>query len=182
MSGGRPKVREEPDERLLIEAAKLDPRRFADLYELNFDRVYAYITLRVRDRAEAQDIASEVFHHALENLARFEWRGVPFCAWLYRIAANAIVERTRRAAREQTGDPPEICVEPDLDDVNRRARVFARIEELPEDQSRVLLLRFVEEKSIRDVAKEIGRSEGAVKQLQFRALANLRNLLGEENA
>jgi len=182
MTRGRLQVREEPDERQLIEAAKLDPRRFADLYENNFDRVYAYITLRVRDRAEAQDIAAEVFHHALENLARFEWRGVPFAAWLYRIASNAIVERARRAARELTGDPPERMVEPQMEDVERRARVFALIDDLPPDQSKVLTMRFVEEKSIRDVAKEIGRSEGAVKQLQFRALQNLRNLLGEEHA
>ena len=140
----------------------------------------------MRDRAEAQDVTAEVFHHALENLARFEWRGVPFCAWLYRIAGNAIAERARHAAREQTGDPPEICVETDFDAIEdaagRRARVFAAMEDLPDDQSKVLIARFVEEKSIRDVAKEIGRSEGAVKQLQFRALANLRNVLGEENA
>lgn len=182
MAAGRPKVRTGPDERQLILSAQSDPRRFADLYELNFDRVYAYVTLRVRERAEAQDVTAEVFHHALANLAQFEWRGVPFCAWLYRIAANAITERARRAAREQLGDPPEVAVEPEQGTVDRRARVFALMEDLPEDQSRVLRLRFVEEKSIRDVAKEIGRSEGAVKQLQFRALANLRNLLGEEHA
>jgi RNA polymerase sigma-70 factor (ECF subfamily) len=134
----------------------------------------------VRDRAEAQDIAAEVFQHALENLQRFEWRGVPFAAWLYRIASNAIVERARLAAREQTVDPPEQVVEPAMEEVERRARVFALIDDLPEDQSKVLLLRFVEEKGIRDVAKEIGRSEGAVKQLQFRALQNLRRLLGDE--
>ena len=182
MPRGRLKVQSEPEERLLIEAAKLDPRRFADLYELNFERIYAYITTRVRDRAEAQDIASEVFGHALENLARFEYRGVPFAAWLYRIASNAIVERARRAARELISDPPETAVDPQVEDGERRARVFALIGDLPEDQAKVLLLRFVEEKSVRDVAKEIGRSEGAVKQLQFRALQNLRNLLGEDDA
>jgi RNA polymerase sigma-70 factor (ECF subfamily) len=175
---GAPEVQ---DDRLLIEAAKLDPRRFADLYDQNFDRVYAYISLRVRDHDEAQDIASEVFHHALENLARYEWRGIPFCAWLYRIAANAIVDRAKRVAREQTIDPPEHWVEPRLEDVERRARVFASMNDLPPDQTKVLVLRFVEEKSIREVAKEMGKTEGAVKQLQFRALENLRELLGEGN-
>jgi RNA polymerase sigma-70 factor (ECF subfamily) len=176
------KVRTEPDERFLIEAAQRDPRRFADLYENHFDRVYAYVTLRVRDRSEAQDITSEVFHHALANLARFEWRGVPFAAWLYRIAANAVADQAKRAAREQTGDVPDVPVEPDLDDVDQRARVFALLGELPPEQERVLRMRFVEEKSIRDAAKEMGKSEGAIKQLQFRALQKLRDLLGEDHA
>jgi len=90
------------DERLLIEAAKLDPRRFAELYENYFEPLYAYVVIRVHDRADAQDIVAEVFHDALKNLARFEWRGVPFSAWLYRIAANAIADRAKRVAREHT--------------------------------------------------------------------------------
>src|SRR6266550_3545624 len=82
-------------ERLLIEAAQRDPSRFAELYEDNFERVYAFIARRVRDRDEAEDLTSEVFHQALANLARFEWRGVPFAAWLFRIAANHRPGETR---------------------------------------------------------------------------------------
>ena len=62
-------------ERLLIEAAQKDPRRFAELYETNFERVYAFIIRRVHDRTEAEDLTSEVFQHALANLSKFEWRG-----------------------------------------------------------------------------------------------------------
>jgi RNA polymerase sigma-70 factor (ECF subfamily) len=174
-------ARQETEERLAIEAAQRDPRQFAVLYDRNFDRVYAYVSLRVRDRNEAEEITSDVFSQALENLKRFEWRGVPFCAWLYRIAANAVVDRAKRVAREQTGDLPEGWVEPDFEDVERRARVFALMNELPPDQSKVLVLRFVEEKSIREAAEEMGKSEGAIKQLQLRALENLRDRLGEEN-
>src|SRR5262252_2502024 len=90
-------------ERLLIEAAQKDPTRFAELYETNFERVYAFIVRRVGDRHEAEDLTAEVFHHALANLARFEWRGVPFAVWLFRIAANAIADRGRRT--KQTVDP-----------------------------------------------------------------------------
>ena len=68
-------------ERLLIEAAQKDPRRFAELYETNFERVYAFIVRRVQDQTEAEDLTSEVFQHALANLSRFEWRGVPFAVW-----------------------------------------------------------------------------------------------------
>src|SRR5437667_10211726 len=88
-------------ERLLIEAAQKDPSRFAALYENNFERVYAFVVRRVRDRHEAEDLTAEVFEHALMHLSRFEWRGVPFAVWLFRIAANAITDRARRQARQE---------------------------------------------------------------------------------
>lgn len=177
MPRGRPlaTAREQADERRLVEAAQRDPRRFADLYEENFERIYAYIATRVRDRAEAQDLTAEVFHRALENLKNFEWRGAPFAAWLYRIAANAIADHGKLAAREQTGDLPDPGAEPDYEEIERRAKIFRLVHDLPADQRRVIELRFVEGRGIRDVAAELGRSEGAVKQLQFRALQNLRD-------
>src|SRR3974390_1040141 len=101
-----------PDERLLIEAVQRDPSRFAELYELHFERVYAYVVRRVRQRADAQDVTSEVFHQALENLDRFEWRGVPFASWLFRIAANEIADRAQRLGRESGGPLPEVAVDP----------------------------------------------------------------------
>src|SRR6185295_17272430 len=89
-------------EKLLIEAAQQDPQRFGDLYEANFARVYAFIVRRVHDRSQAEDLTSEVFHHALENLSRFEWRGVPFAVWLYRIAANTIADSWRHSPGRDT--------------------------------------------------------------------------------
>ena len=165
-------------ERLLIEAAQKDPGRFADLYENNFERVYAFIVRRVRDRHEAEDLAAEVFQHALANLPRFEWRGVPFAAWLFRIAANAIADRWQRISKERS-DP----VSDDLDraswqEIERRAMLFQLVDDLPADQRSVIIKRFVEQKSIREIAEEFGRSEGAIKQLQFRALENLRARVG----
>ena len=99
-------------ERLLIEAAQKDPGRFADLYENNFERVYAFIVRRVRDRHEAEDLTAEVFQHALANLPRFEWRGVPFAAWLFRIAANAIADRWQRISKEDPILFPTISIGP----------------------------------------------------------------------
>src|SRR6187455_2274890 len=98
-------------ERLMIEAAQKDPRRFAELYESNFERVYAFIVRRVRDRHEAEDLTAEVFQHALSNLSRFEWRGVPFAVWLFRIAANVMTDRLRQSSRQR----PEPVTEDDLD-------------------------------------------------------------------
>jgi RNA polymerase sigma-70 factor (ECF subfamily) len=169
----------EAEERLLIEAAQRDPGRFADLYELHFERVYAYIARRVHDRDDAQDLTADVFHQALASLPRFEWRGVPFAAWLFRIAANAIADRWKRAARDrQPPDLPE--AEPvGLEDLEQRAQLFRLVETLPADQRTVVVMRFAEQKSIREIADHLGRSEGAIKQLQFRGLQSLRTRLGE---
>ncbi len=170
----------QPDERTLVESAQRDPKRFADLYELHFDRIYAYILHRVRDRAEAQDLTSEVFHRALANIRRFEWRGVSFAAWLYKMAANAIADRGARVSRE-SGPMSDPVAEAGLDEAEDAARVFRLVRDLPPDQRRVLELRFVEEKSIREIAAELDRSEGAIKQLQFRGLENLRARIGESH-
>jgi RNA polymerase sigma-70 factor, ECF subfamily len=173
----------ESDERLLIEAAQNDPSRFAELYEQNFHRVYAYVARRVRDRAEIQDLTAHVFQQALANLSKFKWKGSPFAAWLYRIASNAIADQAKRKVRESTDQPnpsTESFAATDLEAVDRRARVFSAVDKLPEDQRRVIVMRFADEKSIREIAGELGRSEGAVKQLQFRALENLRNRLDEK--
>ena len=173
----------ESEERLLIEAAQNDPSRFAELYEQNFHRVYAYVARRVRDRVETQDVTAQVFHKALANLGKFKWKGSPFAAWLYRIASNAIADRSRQKARESTDQPDlssESSAATDLEAVERRARLFRAVDKLPEDQRRVIVMRFADEKSIREIGEELGRSEGAVKQLQFRALENLRNRLNEK--
>ena len=164
----------ETDERLLIEAAQQDHSRFAELYEINFDRVYAYVLHRVRDRDLAEDLTAEVFHQALANLARFEWRGAPFAAWLIRIAANAIADRFQSAAvrHETATDTLEQAGEDNT--IERRAMLFKLVDSLPEDQRLVVVRRFVDQRSVREIAEELGRSEGAVKQLQFRALQTLR--------
>ena len=170
---------EQAEERLLVEAAQKDASRFAELYEINFDRVYVFITRRVHDRDAAEDLTSEVFHKALANLRRFEWRGAPFASWLFKIAANAIADRAQRGGKElAVDDPPEMTEDAsvlgDLEEVERRARLFRLVEQLPEDQRRVIAMRFAEEKSIREIAEKLGRTEGAVKQLQFRGLQTLR--------
>lgn len=166
------------DERLLIEAAQQDPSRFAELYRRNFHRVYAFVASRLHDRDEAEEVTAEVFHEALLNLPRFQWRGAPFAAWLLRIAVNTLNDRWRRAARNGSGN--ENCLDDVEDSVSvapeaeRRAMLYQLVDRLPSDQRLVLLRRFVDQKSIREVAKELGRSEGAIKQLQFRALESLR--------
>jgi RNA polymerase sigma-70 factor (ECF subfamily) len=166
------------EERLLVEAAQKDPARFAELYEKNFERVYAFVSRRVTERADAEDLTAEVFQQALAKVGQFEWRGIPFVAWLYRIAANAIADRWQRASREKgspvADDPPDVSGRANPEEVERRARIFRLVAELPDDQRRVIEMRFAEEKSIAEIARELERSAGAIKQLQFRALTTLR--------
>jgi RNA polymerase sigma-70 factor (ECF subfamily) len=176
------------DERLLIEAAQRDRSRFADIYEEYFELVYAYVARRVRDRSTAEDLTSDVFHKALANLPRFKWTGAPFASWLFRIASNLIADRAKRKAKISASSEEVELIPQDsrkdsqsgLEDVERQAQLFRLVDGLPEDQKRVVSLRFAEDKSIKEISNELGRSEGAVKQLQFRALQNLRAKLGDE--
>src|SRR5881409_3662420 len=160
MAVGKPAAKGQPEEaqeRLLVEAAKRDPTRFAELYEINFERVYAFIGRRVPNRGEAEDLTAEVFHKALASLPRFKWRGAPFAAWLFRIASNMIADRSKRVAREvsldesgatargastQVGKRADTSQQKDLEDSERRALLFRLVDELAEDQGRVLVMRF----------------------------------------
>jgi RNA polymerase sigma-70 factor (ECF subfamily) len=164
------------DERLLVEAAQRNPSRFADLYERHFNRVYAFVLSRVRDRDAAEDLTAETFHKALANLQKYESRGAPFGAWLIRIAANAVVDRSKRANREvvDSNSLPDTPVLPDVDRIDEHARLFRLVDALPADQQSVIVERFVEQRSIRETADRLGKTEGAVKQLQFRAVETLR--------
>ncbi len=161
------------DEQLRIAAAQRDPSRFGDLYEENFFRVYAYVSRRVGHRHLAEDLTADVFREALADLAKFEWRGAPFVAWLLRIASRLIADHFRRSFREK-GDPLESADPASTDEIERSAMLFQLVDRLPDAQFRVIQMRFVEQKSIREIAAEMGRSEGAVKQLQLRAIENLR--------
>ena len=146
--------------------------QFAELYEQNFERVYAFVARRVRDRAEAEDVVSEVFYKALKGIDGYEERGVPFVAWLYTIARNVVCDRARQAGREEPLDDSD--APSTSDDVERRALLFRLVDTLPPAQRDVLVARFAEQRSIADVARQLGRSEGAVKQLQLRAIEALR--------
>src|SRR5512142_772097 len=137
-------AREEASERLLVEAARKDPGRFIELYDQNFDQVYAYIAKRVRDRDLAEDLTADVFHKALANLLKFDWRGVPFAAWLIRIAANLITDHWNRSSREIVDDPPQTGTDSSLEERGERDQLFRLVGRLPDYQRRVIALRFAE--------------------------------------
>ena len=185
--GGKPS--EPSSDRLLVEAAQADPSKFEALYDLHFELVYSFILGRVHDRATAEDLTSEVFHKALANLSTYECRDTPFSAWLLRIASNATADQWKRANREQPGtvDTLNAAVQTgigssEMEVVERQALLFRLVEELPELQRCVIRKRFMEQRSIKEIAHLLGKSEGAVKQLQFRAMQTLRQQMGDRHA
>lgn len=119
-----------------------------------------------------------MFEQALRTIGRFEWRGVPVSAWLFRIASNALADYWRAHAREVHDAAPDVPDSREVEDIERRIALHRHVEQLPELQRQVIRMRFVEDKSIREVATALGRSEGAVKQLQLRALEHLRKSMG----
>lgn len=179
------------DEGELVAAAKEDPAEFGALYELYVDRVYRYAYRRVGTHHDAEDVTAQTFQQALAALPKYEWRGLPFGAWLFRIAANVINRRGRTGNREiAVEDVAVFSFQEALDDdpMDRVTRdelaeeLNALIETLPADQQRVLVLKFSHGLKNREIGDLMGRSEGAVKQLVHRALVNLRTRFKHEHA
>lgn len=145
------------------------------------ERIFAYVYTLTRDRELAEDVTAATFAKGLEGLPRFEWRGVPYSSWLYRVASN-LVARQRKLpgwieltpTHASDGESPLEAVER----MDRAEEVRAAVRDLPADQREAVLLRFAAELRNREIADIMGRSEGAVKLLTFRALTALRKRLG----
>jgi RNA polymerase sigma-70 factor (ECF subfamily) len=174
------------DEALIVRA-KHDREAFACLYDRYIDQVYQFIYRRVKDHPTAEDITARVFFRALEQLPRFEWRGIPFGGWLIRIAANLIHDHQGDAQRqvslgEWAEDGLDIAAsEPSVEEqyATRQAAnvLWQTVAALPMAEQQVLVYRFSRDMSIREISTTLGRTEGAVKQLLFRAVKRLRQRL-----
>lgn len=165
-------------ERTLIAAAQADPRAFAVLYERHVDRVYAYAFQRLHDPMAADDVVSETFYRALQNLSRYEWRGVPFAAWLYRIAGHALATRYRQPATlplDADGDLQDRDPGPEARALRREQRrtLHTAIALLPLLERQVVSLRYGQGLRYREIALLLERTEGAIKQGLYRARRHL---------
>jgi RNA polymerase sigma-70 factor (ECF subfamily) len=173
------------DEENLVQRAKQgDEEAFAQLYEGYFDKIYRYVALRIGDRMEAEDIAQQVFLKAIKAISSFKWKGVPFSAWLFRIAHNQVVDYLRKTKKRisvrleedvlvASGDDPHEVFgrKLDIERLNQAAM------KLTPAQLEVISLRFASEMSVAQVAEVMGRSQGAVKALQHSAIVALRKVL-----
>jgi RNA polymerase sigma-70 factor (ECF subfamily) len=179
----RPSPQQLEAERSLVEAARSNPVAFGALYERYVDAIYAYAYQRTGNRTMAEDVVSETFHKALENIHGYEWRGVAFSAWLYRIASNVVAARFRRepimGGEEELESALDLEPGPELSltILERRTDVMKAVRMLPDDQQQVVLLRFGQDLRNKEIARVMQRSEGAVKLLLHRALAGLHRRL-----
>jgi len=174
------------EESLVRRAQKQDQQAFAQLYEEHFDKIYRYVALRIGDRAEAEDITQQVFLKALRSISSFRWKNIPFSAWLFRIAHNQMVDYLRKKTKQPTvpmdestvsfGSDPQVLAEQSLD----IERLISATRRLTEAQREVISLRFASELPVAQVAKIMGKSEGAVKALQHSAIVALRKALSVE--
>ena len=146
---------------------------------MHFDRIYSYLHLTVGNRQDAEDLTNQTFIRMLESIDRFEWRKAPVSAWLFRIAHNAAIDhfraRRRWRSEEEPGEPGEAqgsAEDEAIDSLGHRS-MLAMIRSLSPDQQQVLTLKFVFDFSNRETATILGKTEGAVKSLQHRALASL---------
>ena len=157
-----------------------DREALEELYLLHFDRIYSYLHLSVGNRHDAEDLTTQTFLKMLESIGRFRWQSVPFSAWLFRIAHNLAIDHFRARRRVQTEDEvPEVAgqeessAEQQAMDSLGQAGMLALIERLSPEQRQVLTLKFLFGFANAEVAEILGKTEGAVKSLQHRALATL---------
>lgn len=165
-----------------------DTEAFASLYESYVDQVYRFIFYRVGDHQTAEDLTSQVFFKAWDNLGRYQLRGLPFGAWLLRIARNTVIDYYR-TFKETTLLEPAALAQSDPA-ANVAGQVERRLEaewlqtvmqQLTEDQHQVLTLRFIEGLSTSEIAQVLGKREGAIRALQMRGLQALAELIGERD-
>ncbi|MBI1960910.1 MAG: sigma-70 family RNA polymerase sigma factor [Candidatus Liptonbacteria bacterium] len=157
---------------------------FGVLYDRHHQRIYRYVYLKVTNREEAEDLTHQVFLSAWQNLKTYRFQGLPFSSWLYRIARNKIIDYYRTRQTHETLEHAETLLvsasknpADRADDVFAMERVRAAIRRLPADQQDVVIMRFVSDMPYRDVAAAIGKTEGAVKVIQHRALKKLKEIL-----
>jgi RNA polymerase sigma-70 factor, ECF subfamily len=173
-------------DRLVAEAQRGDPEAFGRIFDAYVGPIHRFIASRVNRPSDAEDLTQLVFVKALEALPRYEARGIPFGGWLFRLARNAIIDqaRTRRdhlslvaAVTRETEDAGPEAMATLRDDLDRVAQALI---ELTDDQREVIELRFFAGLSVHETADAMGRQDGTVRGLQFRALAALRRSLGIE--
>jgi len=170
------------DETILVEQAKQDPEAFGELYERNVDRIYHYIYYRIGNAEDAEDLTARTFYQALDNIHRYVEKGVPFIAWLYRIAHNLVANYHRARGRWKVASLDELEISaPPAERPDRAAETDERLRALwsaiyrqPEERQRLLIMKFADRLSNQEIGRLMGRTESSIKSLYFRTLKSLR--------
>jgi RNA polymerase sigma-70 factor (ECF subfamily) len=175
------------DEEQLVEQAKTDPETFGKLYELYVEKIYSYVYYRIGNHHDAEDLTAKVFHRALNHIHNYNQRGIPFAAWLYRIAHNLVANWHRDRRRRQVVGLEQVNMSSERQETphqaaertNERELLLDAIQQLPPERQTLLTLKFVERMSNAEIGRVMGRSEGAIKSLYHRTLVSLKSLLAE---
>jgi RNA polymerase sigma-70 factor (ECF subfamily) len=179
-----------PNERqLVLQAQAGNSEAFGQLYDAYMERIYRFVYFRVEDQQTAEDITSQVFLKAWSNLDRFQFSRTPYLAWLYTIAHNAVIDhyRTRKVTTAlddvQLSQPDHSdAVESEIDMTAEMQSVKVALQTLTDDQQKVLTLKFIEGMSNNEIARLLGKREGAIRALQMRGLQALAKQLEEKMA
>lgn len=177
------------EEDVLARASQGDKDAFGALYERYAERIFNYVYYRTGNQHDAEDLTARVFQRAMNHIRNYTDRGVPFSAWLYRIAHNLVANWHRDRSRKQEIAIDDLPVLPTKGDHPERNLVRSQeqdallrmIRKLPPERQNLLILKFVENMSNAEIGKIMGRSEGAVKSLYHRTLLALRDQLEDQN-
>ncbi len=166
----------------LIELAKLDPEAFGELYLRNVGRIYNYVYYRIGNASDAEDLTARTFHQALSNVQRYVDQGIPFVAWLYRIAHNLVANYHRSRGRWKLTSLEEMELagraaespERSAESREKQRALWSAIGRQPEERQRLLILKFADRLSNDEIGRLMGRTESSIKSLYFRTLKALR--------
>jgi len=171
------------DEQLIIEAAKENPERFGPLYDKYYKQIFGYVYQRMESKDLAFDLTSQVFLKALTNLGKYEYKGVPFASWLYRIAHSEVMQqfrdkKARRTVNADVGDLRHICEE--VEEKYReeyQGALMQVIKGLPEDELQLIELRFFEKRPFKEIAEILNLTETNAKVKMYRTLERVKKIL-----
>jgi RNA polymerase sigma-70 factor (ECF subfamily) len=177
------------NESTLVQRAKANPEAFGELYQLYVDRIYNYVYYRTGNSHDAEDLTARIFIRAMQHIAKYEDRGLPFSAWLYRIARNLVANWHRDEGRRKAISLDDISqwrvaegsLELGMERLDNKELLLTAVRRLPDERQELLILKFVDRLSNAEIGEVLGRSEGAIKSLYHRTLLTLRDELDQAN-
>ena len=176
------------DEMSLIEIAKKDPRQFAPLYKKYHEAIFRYVYKRVDDEEAAYDITSCVFVKALASLPKYEFRGVPFSSWLFRIAKSELYQSFRDKKAQRTVSLDSVTIVQFIDELNedfseeQRITLLNSLKLLKDHQLQLIEMRFFEKRSFKEIGEIVGLTENNAKVKTFRTLVKLKEIFNRNKA
>ena len=171
------------NEQAIVEAAKKNPERFASLYDKYYEQIFRFIYQRLDDKEQAFDATQQTFMKAINNLPKYEFRGVPFASWLYRIASSEVNNLFRAEKAKRTVNIESVSVYSIMEEIQESKideyhdRIVDIIAELPEEELQLIEMRFFEKRAFKEIAEILGITENNAKVKTYRVLDKLKKMI-----